>query len=215
MNRILALAAVAGIAGIANAQTQVTFDVEVSLDGSSWSENVNVSYAPTNVFVRLVFRGLLNGSADIIGFPGGTVANFPVSNTLASDASSAMAGRFAAASPASNIALRGAGTAGAAIDRSTLSQNITFQNLAPNFNGVAGNDVVFMTYTLNLGASAADRTLELGVGTTSNINIYTTAGGSSTAAQTVRDGATITVTPAPGALALVGLGGLVAGRRRR
>lgn len=216
MNRILALAAVAGIAGIAQAQNTVTFDVEVSSNGSDWQENVAVNTLDaTNIFVRVVLRGALAGSTDIIGLPGGTISNFPISNTLAGDAASATAGRFAASSPASNIALRNPGTATAAIDRSTVSNNITFQNLAPNFGGAAGNDVVFMTYTLNLAASAASRTLELGIGNLTNIAIYTTAGGSSSSATGVKDGATITIVPAPGALALAGLGGLVAGRRRR
>jgi uncharacterized protein (TIGR03382 family) len=213
MNRILALAAVAGIAGIAQAQNTVTFDIQVSTDGSTWGDSVAVnSYSATTVFGRLVLRGT---GANFVALPGGTLGSLPVSNTLASDATSNMAGRFASASPASNIALRGAGTAGAAIDRSTTSSNITLQNLPPNSGGVSGNDVVFMTFNFDLGTSAADRTLALTVGTTSSISIYTTAGGSSSAATTIRDGASIIVTPAPGALALVGLGGLVAGRRRR
>lgn len=215
MNRILAAVALASVAGLAQAQTQITFDLEVSLDGITWSENVNVGPGGGAVQVRLVQRGLLNGSADIIGLPGGTAANFPVTNTSASDTISALTGRFAASSPASDINLRNAGAANAALDRATLSNNITFQNLAPNFGGVAGNDVVFMTFTYNVAASA-DRVLTLDTGTTSNIAIYTTAGGSNTTAQTVRDGATITqVVPAPGALAMLGLGGLAAGRRRR
>jgi uncharacterized protein (TIGR03382 family) len=216
MNRILALAAVAGIAGIAQAQNTVTFDIQVSTDGSTWGDSVAVnSYSATTVFGRLVLRGSLAGNTNIVGLPGGTLGSLPVSNTLASDATSNLAGRFASASPASNIALRGAGTAGAAIDRSSTASNITLQNLPPNSGGLGGNDVVFMTFNFDLGTSAADRTLALSVGTTSSISIYTTAGGSSSTATTIRDGASIIVTPAPGALALVGLGGLVAGRRRR
>ena len=213
MNRILALAALAGIAGIAQAQNTVTFDIQVSADGSTWGDSVAVnSYSATTVFGRLVLRGT---GAQFVALPGGTVGSLPVSNTLASDATSNMAGRFASASPASNIALRGAGTAGAAIDRQTTSQNITLQNLPPNSGGVSGNDVVFMTFNFDLGTSAADRTLALTVGTLTSVAIYTTPGGSNSAATAIRDGASIIVTPAPGALALVGLGGLVAGRRRR
>lgn len=215
MNRILAALALASVAGIAQAQTTVTFDIEVSLDGTTWSENVNVGPGGGVVQVRLVQRGLLNGSADIIGLPGGTVANFPISNTSASDTVSGLTGRFAASSPASDINLRNAGASNAALDRTSLASNITFQNLAPNFGGAAGNDVVFMSFTYNVAASA-DRVLTLDTGTTSNIAIYTTAGGSNSPATTVRDGATITqVVPAPGALAMLGLGGLAAGRRRR
>ena len=53
-------------------------------------------------------------------------------------------------------------------------------------------------------------------GSAPNVRIYTsTASPAFTEAQTTYRGATITVTPAPASLALVGLGGLVAGRRRR
>jgi hypothetical protein len=219
MNRsFIAVVALAGLAAVAQAQNTVTFDIQVSLDGSTWGNSVAVnSYDPTTVFGRVVLRGSLAGSTNIVGLPGGTIQQFPVSNTLASDTVNTVAGRFATASPASDIGLRNAGAANSAIDRTSTSSNITFQNLPPNSGGVGGNDVVFMTFNFNLGTSAADRTLALSTGTFSSIAIYTTAGGSSSTATGVGDGASIVVSaiPAPGALAMLGMGGLVAGRRRR
>jgi len=216
MNGFFAVVACAGFASMAQAQNVVVFDLQVSLDGSNWGDSVTVNtYSPTTVFGRLVLRGSQAGSTNIVGLPGGTVASFPVSNTLSSDGTSNLAGKFSNTSPASNIALRGAGTAGAAIDRSTLTQNITLQNLPVGSGGQAGNDVVFMTFGFDLGTSAADRTLVLSTGTRTNVAIYTTPGGSSSSASSTSDNASIIVTPAPGVMALVGLGGLVAGRRRR
>lgn len=95
----------------------------------------------------------------------------------------------------------------------------------PAFNDSLQNIEVF-TFAITLGADPADRTLtidtpEAGFGNRvsgaatvrwfTNLNEST---GSTLTAATV-GAASINVVPAPGALALMGLGGLVAGRRRR
>lgn len=95
------------------------------------------------------------------------------------------------------------------------------------------NDVVVFKFGFTLGSSSAARTLGIdtpvaGLGTETSATtgqlgqLYASWFTSSTAAQGTRfygsvgtEGASVNVVPAPGALALVGLGGLVATRRRR
>lgn len=95
------------------------------------------------------------------------------------------------------------------------------------------NDVVVFKFGFTLNSSSAARTLGIdtpagGLGTETSATtghlgeVYASWFTSSTAAQGTRlygsvgtEGASVNVVPAPGALALVGLGGLVATRRRR
>lgn len=109
--------------------------------------------------------------------------------------------------------------------------SVSRQPTDPAFNG--DNDVVVFKFGFTLGSSTDVRSLSVDT-PLAGINRETSAAGgnygrvfaswfaSSTASQGTRfydsigtDDATINVVPAPGALALIGLGGLVATRRRR
>jgi hypothetical protein len=91
-------------------------------------------------------------------------------------------------------------------------------------NFVGGTDVVVFKYAVDLAAPAATRTV-VGSVPLANVNIsrttwYTAPNGlgsyNATQAESDIAGATVNlIVPAPGAIALLGLGGLAAARRRR
>ena len=74
------------------------------------------------------------------------------------------------------------------------------------------------TFQITLGAGFGDINFELNAASPFSLQSYNESDGatsSSADGQLALNGATVTVTPAPSALALLGLGGLAAGRRRR
>ena len=74
------------------------------------------------------------------------------------------------------------------------------------------------SFQITLGAGTGDINFEFAAGSPFTLQSYNEADGataSSADGSLTLNGATVTVTPAPSALALLGLGGLAAGRRRR
>ncbi len=74
------------------------------------------------------------------------------------------------------------------------------------------------SYQVTLGAGSGDIDFAFNAGVPFTLQSYNEADGaisSSADGQLALNGATVTVTPAPSALALLGLGGIAAGRRRR
>ncbi|MCA9287009.1 MAG: hypothetical protein KDA05_00405 [Phycisphaerales bacterium] len=199
MKKALALIAVAGLAGVAVAQPVATVVTTANggaaasvAPGATISINAVVSWTPAGT----QFAGIQGGT--IVQGNAGSGSNF------ASD--------FAAGALVNLGAFSGGSRTG--MDIAVTPAFFTGGFMAPpsaNSSGIslARYDLVINNpgvYTINWVAP----------GSAPNVRIYTsTASPAFTEAQTTYRGATITVTPAPASLALVGLGGLVAGRRRR
>ena len=232
MKNVLALIAVAGVAAAANAQiTSPVVSWEVSGDnGATWTNNLVVtSPAPAVVKVRgslswnrpsgdisalgaVSFDGSISGA---LAETGGNIVK-PLTQSLGATAGAvANLGGGAMRFSASNDS----GVAGSNTNWWTIGQDSLVA-----FPGQNQSDpVVFVGFDLNIDYTA-NHTMNISnifnSGTGRAVSIYnnTTAGGSTTfsRAGVAINGATIQVlVPTPGSLALLGLGGLVAGRRRR
>ena len=213
MKRILALVAVAGAAALAQGQTSVLADLQVN-DGSGWSNLVSV---PTGAVVD-VRVSIQTTAANFFAWGGATFSQFSVANSAASDAAGTFAGKLQPTTQTYQLA--GAGTAGAKIDRlDNPAGNIQLAQLGLSFGGDPANPIVAFTFKYTVGSvDSRDIIFSLPAGgytLATYFNNGTTGNSSIAAANRSFDGATIRVIPAPGALALVGLSGLVAGRRRR
>lgn len=217
MNRAFAVLAVSGLAAVANAQDSFRINLQVN-DGGNWVDSINAAPGQA-VQVRAVFS--VTRAAGFVSIGGAQITQIDVNGTSgAGDAVSAFGGLL---SPGTQtFSYFNGGTATAKIDRlDNPTGSIQLAQNPVNSGGVTGNDLVFLTFTYTPDATLGERNLELeGTSTAGRItlaNVFTTAGGSSAAMTTVAsfDGARINVVPAPGALALAGLGGLAAARRRR
>ncbi len=91
----------------------------------------------------------------------------------------------------------------------------TFQ-LPPMFNGdfIADNPIAIATFTITPD-SYNNHVISFGTSNHQNFSVYTDAGGTSAEYDGVVMGGSFNVVPAPASMALLGLGGLVATRRRR
>jgi uncharacterized protein (TIGR03382 family) len=230
MNKVFGLIALAGIAAAANAQAGV-YTWQVSADnGATWSSLVSGSSGST-VKVRLLasWSGVALGTGGVdgdIGYGGGqfdgkvtngggdTFAAItrpdPFAFAVQSLVSSTI-GADAKLDTAADTSGFGAGTGWVGPGQ----QNRT--NAGPAYNNT--NGAVVFSYSITLGASSSDRIVGMVLNSAAGraMSIYTNAAGTqvriSATAVTVNN-ATISV-PTPGSMALLGLGGLVAGRRRR
>ncbi|QOJ00789.1 MAG: hypothetical protein HRU70_09905 [Phycisphaeraceae bacterium] len=230
MKKIVAgLVAVAGLASGASAQSAF-MDLKV-WDGSAWVNDVAV--LPGTVVQAAMFIGFSEGYGlsgavyQIRGFGG--VAGDGV------DIASAGLGRQAPFNfGAATQAVFGDGT-NWRIDASSDAANsrnagiATAQNSPPNLGVGFNTDNPALVYRFDIVVSADGtiRSIQLEAplselkGATSTapgvIGVYTSnqASRGTNYSDVTTDGATIRVVPTPGALALLGLGGLVAGRRRR
>jgi hypothetical protein len=220
MKRTLALVAVAGVAALAQGQTTfMAADFQVyDAVGGTWGNLVEVTPG-TPVSARVVISfGLASGVVDSWG--GATLNQIDVSSSSAADAASGFGGLIRPTSQ--TFKLYNPGAANAKIDRlDNPAGQIQLAQLSSGNGGSTANPIIVytFTYTPDAGNNAA-RDIGFNV-TGSNFSlaqIFTTAGGSSAsvpAGSRSWDGGIIRIVPAPGALALVGLSGLVAGRRRR
>ena len=230
MNKVFGLIALAGIAAAANAQAGV-YTWQASADnGATWSSAVSATNGST-VKVRLLaaWSGVALGTGGVdgdIGYGGGQfdgkVTNggadtfsaitrpdpfaFAVQTLVASTI-----GADAKLDTSADVSGFGAGTGWVGPGQ----QNRTNGGAAYNNT----NGAVVFSYSITLGASSSDRIVGMVLNAASGraMSIYTNAAGTqvriSSTAVTVNN-ATISV-PTPGSMALLGLGGLVAGRRRR
>lgn len=141
-----------------------------------------------------VAAGVLSWRAGVIGNAGVSLSQLNANNA----AISAVTG------------IDDAGTPG-----DTSDDGLIVSTIGSFANNSRTNLFVF-SYTVVLGSDNAERTLVASSSVLTPVQWFTSAAGasSSTAGPAVTE-ASVTVTPAPGALALLGLGGLVATRRRR
>jgi MYXO-CTERM domain-containing protein len=225
MKKVFALAAVAGIASVANAAA--VLDVKVSSDGgATWSDSVDANTGST-VLVRFIasFDNAYGWASTVSDLTGGGLAAGDSVN-LGSRAGVFTGPGGAANAPAlftsgGNFRIGRSGDAG-----NNPGDGLTHGQAAPTLNGNpnalfdASNPALLYTYSINIGAIFG-RSISLSVeplvrAGRSGYNVYTASGSTVSSATTGSvDGAVINVVPAPGAVALLGLAGLVAGRRRR
>lgn len=243
MKYALALVAVAGIAGAASAQTQLLFSV--SVDGGAFSANASVLPGAHTVTVEVsaVKPGSATAQVGLAGFnfkpqvlgpsaitvgswsvpQASTAAGGPgVVGTGATGRLAPFAGAGATNLPivaaiAGGVELRGA-AASSAIPISQNPQSLSANGFGNYFN--ASDSPVVFRFTFSFSGVNGD---VFGVNVplanvTSQPKWFNNGLSSSVAYATDANnifGASINVTPTPGTLALLGLGGLVAGRRRR
>lgn len=234
MKKAIILLAVAGAASAAFGQAGTgKFTWEVSKDGgASWSGGiVDCDETQTSVLVRAVaswsqdagyafagaqFDVAVTGPAGTDGDGDSTGGYSRISNG-ANVAQTVVESRFGETlklDDSRDTSAPGAGTRG--VFPGQLVQNFAGSNFTTS------NPAVLFTFTYNLDGTLGARTIDTFFraptgGNTSDhfMVVYTTATGGQNRPLAELNGATINVIPAPGALALLGLGGLVAGRRRR
>lgn len=239
MKKMFALVAVAGLAAAASAQPLTgLFKWEVSSDGgSSWSSAITVNSG--DAYKIRATASWTDGATASSGFAGAT---FEQIDLAGADASDTFGGAQGAGGVPAYVTRRqgtpeswslqagtGASAGGLKIDNVTPTLRTNFGQLSkvlpggiPNPNFIADNPLV--VFEMDAVAGSDGRTIEissqwtrLGTPASNEFKIYTTDTGSNKkpASEATRMDASVTIIPAPASLALMGLGGLVAGRRRR
>lgn len=237
MKNVLSILVVAGVAAAASAQvTSPVISWQVSTDnGATWSSNAVLNSAGT-VKVRGVGSwsgtgGLALGAVAFDGTILNTSAGDSVTGISAAKNANGDAGSFFDFSRSSQSLSYVASTFGTTIkidDSTDVSapgagtKNIVAGQSTLQFGGTnvnTANPVTFFVYDLSVDGTAGVRTISSLLKTTSAMSVYTTTGGLSTrfnASVIAQNSATVEVLiPTPGTLALAGLGGLAAARRRR
>ena len=195
MKKALALAVVAGLAGVASAQTATV--TTTANGGAAASINPGES-------VTIAVNVGWSGGVQLAGLQGGT--------KVAGDAGSGS--NFAFNLGSGPLINTGAFTGGSRLGMDVASGPPAFFGVNPLWS--APNPLNMMSYTLTISDPGVYQVIWQSPATAPSARLYENAGSISfLEAQTTYIGATITVVPAPASLALVGLGGLVAGRRRR
>jgi hypothetical protein len=221
-NVIMGLVGVAGLAAGANAQN-LSLSVQFSKDGgSTWSNTVD-AFAGDVVQARLSYAG-----EGVYGL-GGATLRLTASGGVAGDTAA-----FAAGTDTGRVGPFNFGAAtnaifanadGFRIDAASDAANsntgagMTFFQRDPSSGGAGfstANPATVFRFDITIGAGA-DRVISVALDQLSRgVGSYYTSSSAtrpSTAAVTLNAGR-INVVPTPATLALVGLGGLVAGRRR-
>lgn len=242
MKYALALVAVAGIAGAASAQTQLLFNV--SVDGGAFGASATVGEGSHTVVVEVsavkpasaaqVGLAGFNFKPQVLGPSAITIGSWSVPQASTGNGGpgvvgSGATGRLApfagagatnlpiVAAIAGGVELRGA-AASSAIPVSQNPASLSANSFGNYFNASNSPTVFRFTFTFsgvngdNFGVSVPLANV------TSQPKWFNDGLSSSVAYATDANnifGAAIHVTPTPGTLALLGLGGLVAGRRRR
>ncbi len=225
MKNFLGLIAVAGIAAAANAQTG-SLTWEVSTDGGTTWSNAAVLNSAGAVQVRGTFAW--SGIAGGLGF-GGSQFDALIVGGQATDSvsginrpspfnfaaqtlvASAYAGGIKIDTSA-DVAAPGAGTGWVNPGQGSPD------GIGTNFN--TANPVTVFTYTLNVTAEGVRTIGNVFNQTTGRaLSVYTSAAGAqsrlSASAVAINTASVTVLIPTPGTLALAGLGGLAAARRRR
>ncbi len=242
MKYALALVAVAGIAGAASAQTGLVF--QVSVDGGAFTANASVLPGLHNVVVEVSAVKPAVAQVGLAGFnfkpqvlgPSAITIGLPWSVPQASSAAggpgvvgATATGRVApfagagstnlpiVAAIAGGVELRGA-AASSAIPISQNPFSLSSNGFGNYFNGSNTPTVFRFTFSFTgVNGDVFGASVPL-ANVTSQPKWYNDGLSTSVAYATDANnifGAAIHVTPTPGTLALLGLGGLVAGRRRR
>lgn len=220
---ISAVVGVAGLAAASNAAWGLKFEV---WNGSAWVSNVDVNAAGTIVKFRFGAYFDVNSAPTITTADGTGTAQALTRFTGSNQATGFVAGdvfqnvtRTISSGNAQLIQVAGAtiGTTGVQSFGSQLFlADVPLEPYKEIYVGEVkiGNDLTGRTITL--------KNKTYGSGATAGLTFYNSASPVSKQSAAPSGGsdradilATITVVPAPGALALVGLGGLVAARRRR
>ena len=223
-NVIFGLIGVAGLAAGANAQN-LNLAVKVSTDGVNWSSNVDVLPGAT------VQVGIwMSGDANIYGMGGATLRLTGTgTGATAAFADGTALGRvgpfnFGAATNAifNDSASAFRIDAGADAANANSSAGLTFFQRDPatatpgTFS--QANPALCFRFDVTIGADTTGRTITMILDQLSRgVASYFTASNASrpsTAAATMTAGTIHVLVPTPASLALLGLGGLVAGRRR-
>ena len=241
MKNVLGILAVAGLAATAMARPDPNLSIEFSTDDSIWSGDINVNLGEDKVFVRVImsipdsYYGISGARYNITSLAGDWDNGGNDSIDLTPAKGNATDGRLAGFDfggqtqqifeTGSQLRIDAKGdngnSAGAGI---STSQN-TPGALGTNFN--TAKVAVVYKFAINLHAAHADgsvMTIRIMDGSANgspdqitSYKAYETS--SSTAGAQISgetgDTGTITFVPAPASLALVGLAGLTAGRRRR
>lgn len=230
---VFAFVAVAGLAAAANAQVGTGLVVyEVSDDGGATWNGGLVETVASSVKVRILASW--SSDADMYAFGGSqfdvvvtgvggagaadTVANamrpWPTNTGSAQTIVATRFGNQIKIDDARDTLGPGAGTRG--VFPGLLAQNFAGTNFS------TANPLTIFEFDLNLDGSIGDRDLSSlyiappGGNTIDRVmRIYTSPTGAQNTPSTTTRGATVRVVPAPGALALLGLGGLAIARRRR
>ncbi|MDX2147472.1 MAG: hypothetical protein SFZ23_08105 [Planctomycetota bacterium] len=225
MKKAIALVALAGLATVASAQGTGAIRYETSVGGDAWQTGLRTVTPGTTVNVRVVVSWDVPGA---LGFAGAQ-PDFIIDNAGAGDAVSNIERpvpfNFA---PQTIVSSRFGNSIKIDDSRDTLgpglgTRGVTpgqgVQAFTPNFS--TANPAVIFTFSYTPDATATVRDLRFtfiaptGGNTTDRIfRVYTSANGAQATPTSTVTGASIAI-PAPGALALLGLGGLAAGRRRR
>ena len=242
MKKIVAIMALAGVAGLANAQFgtglvgQGRVSWEFSTDGGgTWGTNVNVLPGGT-VLVRGSASWQADAGVTVHGFSTAAFEqiNFTGSNAT-DDFSAAITNANRRVAFASTAAWSGQAngaewkidtTSNPATGRVQFGQAAAVDPLGnPNPNYSAANPISIFNWSFVAGTGFG-RTITINgqwtrLSSPSNAGnqfvVFTNDIGSNSKFRTdaAQDTATVTIVPAPASLALIGLGGLVAGRRRR
>jgi len=234
MKNVLALTVIAGTAAIASAlPTLPTVTWTVSQDGGATWLPAAVLSAAGSVMVRGQLSWTELGQAPV-GL-GAAIVSFDgrLTGVNGSDSATAITKTLVPVGDTQTLAYSAVGGAGK-IDVDTDAAGAgagtgwvatgqgTQQGIGSAFN--SANPVTFITYNFNIGGADHLVAIDSILNSTANqaVRIYlTAAGGTSGGGQFSRagvlvNGATVAlVTPTPGSLALLGLGGLAAARRRR
>lgn len=206
-------------------RVQVTGQTVVGLAGMT-SQPVLSNWGAGDVRGGFTFPGIANDGTPTTEttYDGRMTSNTPGTNTgrifpfgTAGQGAASSSGLLTSFNDAGNR-LRFAGSKNTTETTNVAWGLATSQNpaslMGTNFNSTPNATVFRYSVTLN---SAGDHVADIVQISGAAVKWYLNAGGTSVlndTSLTINPG-TITVTPAPGALALLGLGGLVAGRRRR
>lgn len=238
MKKHMALMVVAGLASAASADPATgLFRWEVSSDGgATWSSSATVG-SGDGYKIRGVVSWTDSGTASI-GFAGAT---FEQIDFASADASDTFGGVSGAGAPSYETRLQGtpetwllqpgsgASAGGLKLDQATTTLRTGFGQLPqtlpggiPNPGFATANPLV--VFQMDAVAGSEGRTIgisgtwtRLGSPASNEFRVYTTSTGTNKkpTQEATQVGASVTIIPAPGALSLLGLGGLVAARRRR
>ena len=224
MTKICGIMAVVGMAAGVNASTSI--DLLVSTDGgATWSSSVNA--LPGSVVKCAIFVSTTDG----FGFGGANITALTATGTAGDSAvfagSAGGTGRVAPFNFGSATNAIFATASGFRIDASSDAGNsntaagFTFSQRDPSSAGAGYADasVARMAFAFDVTVGAGfNRSIEMAFGAlVRGVATVHTSAQATRGTQVAADlhGATINVVPTPATLALVGLGGLVVGRRRR
>ncbi|MDX2119359.1 MAG: MYXO-CTERM sorting domain-containing protein [Planctomycetota bacterium] len=226
--QIAALVVLAGAVSAANAAPKLVWQVSTD-NGATWGAARSATAGST-----VKVRGMVDWTGTTgYGF-GGLTHQIFIDNYLGTDGGAQIAsngvgnrvGPFNFGAATLSARVTGSTQRIVALGTTGNEGNISSGQQAPASAGGAystANPALIFTFDYVLGADASARTLTIrsvvaaSSGVNSSFGFHAAASSTSTSFResgTVEN-ATITIIPTPGALAVLGLGGLVAGRRRR